>query len=135
MSDNGYDEMLGEAKEELPDDLEDGDRFTIPEPDIEKEGNKTIIKNLKEIVAAFGRDRSHFAKYMLKELGTSGHYDNNLVLQGKFRRKEIKKRIEEYSEKYVICEECQRPDTQLIREKGVLLIKCDACGARRRPDD
>jgi translation initiation factor 2 subunit 2 len=32
---------------------------------------------------------------------------------------------------FVICSECNRPDTHLVKQGRELLIRCDACGAFR----
>ena len=32
---------------------------------------------------------------------------------------------------FVICSECSRPDTHLVKQGRELLIRCDACGAFR----
>ncbi len=51
------------------------------------------------------------------------------ILQGKFTHYLINERIEDYVDKYVICHECNRPDTRIIREGRIFLLKCAACGA------
>ena len=53
----------------------------------------------------------------------------NRTLQGKFTHYLINERIEDYVDKYVICHECNRPDTRIIREGRIFLLKCAACGA------
>ncbi|MHA1236157.1 MAG: translation initiation factor IF-2 subunit beta, partial [Candidatus Hodarchaeales archaeon] len=35
-----------------------------------------------------------------------------------------------YVKDFVLCEECQKPDTKLVREGRVLIKVCEACGAR-----
>ncbi|HIH71333.1 MAG TPA: translation initiation factor IF-2 subunit beta, partial [Methanothermobacter thermautotrophicus] len=42
----------------------------------------------------------------------------------------INERIEDYVNKFVICHECNRPDTRIIREGRISLLKCEACGAK-----
>ena len=54
---------------------------------------------------------------------------NRAILQGKFTHYLINERIEDYVDKYVICHECNRPDTRIIREGRIFLLKCAACGA------
>ncbi|MDY6769322.1 MAG: translation initiation factor IF-2 subunit beta, partial [Candidatus Nanohaloarchaea archaeon] len=108
-----------------------GERFEIPDVETQKEGSKTIIRNFGALADKFNRDREHLSKFLLGELGTSGHIDGNeLVLNGSFRRGQIDDKVERYAERYVICPECGRPDTKLGKEKGVELQKCEACGAR-----
>ena len=45
--------------------------------------------------------------------------------------KTIQDRLDEYVQTYVICQECRRPDTHLVKKDRTLLIRCDACGAFR----
>lgn len=131
-----YDDMLEEGRENLPEDLSEGKRFEIPEAETQKEGNKTIIRNFASIAGKFNRDEKHFSKYLLGELGTAGHVDDGeLILNGKFRRGLINTKIEEYTEQYVMCGECGAPDTQMVKEKGVDMLKCEACGARSAIED
>lgn len=123
--------MLKKGREEIPEDVFSSERFEVPEAETQKDGNKTIIRNFKELVETFNRDEKHLSKYLLREMGTAGHVDDGeLVLNGKFRRGSINKKIQKYAETFVMCSECSRPDTQIVKEKGVELLKCDACGAR-----
>lgn len=123
--------MLKKGREEAPENLGEGGRFEMPELDTRRDGSKTVIENFKEFVDKFNRKEKHFSKYIQNELGTAGHIESNeLVLNGEFRRGEINDRIEAYSEEYVFCSECNRPDTKLMKEKGIEILKCQACGAR-----
>ncbi len=126
-----YETMLEEGREDLPEEVFEGGRFEIPEADTRKDGSKTVLENFADIASKLGRDEKHFSKYLLGELGTAGHVDGKeLILQGNFRRGVVNSKIENYCEEYVICPECNRPDTEIRKEKGVLLLKCEACGAR-----
>lgn len=123
--------MLEKAQEDVPEDLGGGERFEIPGAKTQKEGKKTIIRNFGEIADRFNRSKTHLSKYLLGEMGTAGHVDGTeLVLNGAFRRGSIDSKLEDYAEEYVICPECGRPDTTIEKEKGVELLKCEACGAR-----
>ncbi|MFB6204747.1 MAG: translation initiation factor IF-2 subunit beta [Candidatus Nanohaloarchaea archaeon] len=126
-----YDEMLEKGQEEVPEDMGSEERFDIPDPETRKEGSRTILENFSEIADVFGREESHLSKYIQNELGTAGHIENGeLVLNGEFRRGQIKGRIHQYADEYVFCPECERPDTEIVKEKGVEIMKCQACGAR-----
>lgn len=126
-----YDQMLDEAREEMPEDVKESHRFEIPEADTQKDGGNTIIRNFGSLTDKFNRDRDHLSKFLLGELGTSGHVEGDeLILNGSFRRGKINSKIEAYVHGYVECGECGRPDTKLEKEKGVELLTCEACGAR-----
>ncbi|MDY6769883.1 MAG: translation initiation factor IF-2 subunit beta [Candidatus Nanohaloarchaea archaeon] len=126
-----YDQMLEKGREEIPEDVSGSERFEIPEAETQKEGSKTVIRNFGSLADRFNRDRQHLSKFLLGELGTSGHVEGSeLVLNGSFRRGKINDKLEAYVEQYVTCPECGRPDTKLGKEKGVELLQCEACGAR-----
>ncbi len=133
MSDTlGYDALLDKAKGELPDIVADHERFTLPELDVIYEGNSTIIKNFGDIVKAMNRKADHVVGHLLKELGTAGHYEGGrLIFNGKIKIGQIKDRIESYMDTYILCSECYRPDTKIVKEGRVTMLVCEACGAKR----
>lgn len=125
-----YEELLEEGLEEA-EDSNRKERFEMPEADTRKDGSKTIITNFKEIAETLGREKKQLSKYIQNELGTVGRIDGGeLVLNGEFRRGNVQGRFENYAEEWVYCEECDSPDTEIVKEKGVEMIKCQACGAR-----
>ena len=131
-----YESMLDEGREELPEEVFEGKRFETPSAETTKRGNRTVITNFSDIAKKVNRDEKHFSKYLLKELGTAGHVDGDeLVLQGSFRRGIVNKKLTSYCEDFVICDECNRPDTKIVKEKGVTMLKCEACGARKSLED
>ena len=75
-------------------------------------------------------EHKNLLKFLMRELGTAGNIEGQrAILQGKFTHYLINERIEDYVDKYVICHECNRPDTRIIREGRIFLLKCAACGA------
>ena len=126
-----YDELLDKGMEEAEENQSQGERFEVPTADTRKQGSKTVITNFSEIVDTFGRDEKEFSKYVQNEVGTAGHIDGKeLVLNGEFRRGTIQGKVQQYADEYVFCPECGSPDTQIVKEKGVEMMKCQACGAR-----
>ena len=86
--------------------------------------------NFKDVAEGLNRDPQHLLKFLMRELGTAGNIEGQrAILQGKFTHYLINERIEDYVDKYVICHECNRPDTRIIREGRIFLLKCAACGA------
>ncbi len=128
-----YETLLERAREGLEDVMQNAERFSPPEPDILQEGSKkTIIRNFSEIVDAFRRDENHLYKFLLQELGTAGSIDNRrLVLQGRVPAKKINERIKSYIDTFIVCQECNRPDTSFLRIGRTLNLHCEACGAKR----
>jgi translation initiation factor 2 subunit 2 len=127
-----YDEQLERAIEETPDIDAGGDRFDVPDPDIRQEGKLTVYENFQETVSRLNRSEEHVMQFLQNELGTSGHIDESgrARLKGEFRDARIEEAIEVYTEGFVTCTECGLPDTVFEREDGVLLIRCEACGAQ-----
>jgi translation initiation factor 2 subunit 2 len=127
-----YEELLEKALMELPQKKEArGERFEVPRVRVQREGSRTLIKNFSQIAKALNRSEDHLFKYIVKSMGTAGFLEaGRLVLQGKFTENEVQKEIDDYVRRYVICRECGAPDTELIREERVLMIRCLACGAK-----
>ena len=128
-----YEKLLERAREGLEDVMQNAERFSPPVPEIMHEGSKkTIIRNFSEIVDSLRRDETHLYKFLLQELGTAGSVNNRrLVLQGRVPEKKIKDRIKAYIETFVVCQECNRPDTSFLRTGRTLNLHCEACGAKR----
>ena len=128
-----YEKLLERAREGLEDVMENSERFTPPVPEVLHEGSKkTIIRNFTEILDVLRREENHLYKFLLQELGTAGNVENRrLVLQGRVPEKKIEERIRNYINTFVICEECNRPDTDFVRSGRVLILHCEACGAKR----
>jgi len=126
-----YDDLLEKGMDEAEENKSQGKRFEVPDVDTRKQGSKTVITNFSDIVDTFGRDEKEFSKYVQNEVGTAGHIDGKeLVLNGEFRRGTIQGKIQQYADEYVFCPECDSPDTKIVKEKGVEMMKCQACGAR-----
>ncbi|QSG08931.1 translation initiation factor IF-2 subunit beta [Halapricum desulfuricans] len=127
-----YDDMLDRAISETPDIEGGNERFDVPDPDIRQEGNVTVYENFQTTVDRLGREDGHVVKFLQNELGTSGHIDESgrARLTGSFSERRISEAIDAYVSEFVLCSECGLPDTKLIREKGAVLLQCEACGAR-----
>ena len=127
-----YDERLDRAIEEAPEIGGTSDRFDVPDPDVRQEGNASVYENFQDTVSRLGRDEVHVMKYLQNELGTSGQIDESgrARLTGEFGEDRLAAALDEYTEEYVLCDECGLPDTRIEREQGVQVLRCEACGAR-----
>lgn len=127
-----YEEMLKKARKELPNSgLDKGERFEIPKVKGHIQGNKTIISNFNQIADILRRDPEHLLKFVLKELATPGELKKTgLIIGRKVSANSINQKIQRYADEFVICPECKKPDTQLIKEDKVMFKKCLACGAK-----
>jgi translation initiation factor 2 subunit 2 len=127
-----YMKGLERAMSRLPASKGTEDRFVIPPPKIFYEGKTTVLENFTSIADALNRDPDHLIKFILQEMGTAGKIEGqHAVFQGRFTEQSLERHIDSYVQEYVICSECHRPDTQLIRSDRVLMLKCEACGAHR----
>ncbi len=132
MSSLSYAQLLARAKKALPDALSSGERFQVPAPDIVYEGKTTILRNFEDIVQAIRRDPDMVLTYLLRELGTAGTLEGRrVVFKSKVTSLAVEERIKSYVDAYVLCQECGRPDTRLVKEDRIAMLECDACGARR----
>jgi translation initiation factor 2 subunit 2 len=115
-----YDALLDKAIKELPDVLKEHSRFEKPAVDSIIQGKTTVVKNLGDIAKAINRDVDLVSKYLIKELGTAGTHDaQHLVLKGQFREPQIQNRFDAFLEEFVLCSECTRPDTKIMREERI----------------
>ncbi|MBS1264153.1 MAG: Translation initiation factor 2 subunit beta [Methanonatronarchaeales archaeon] len=126
-----YEEMLARGKELTEDLSETGERFSYPDPESFKEGTTTVLRNFSDIASALNREEEHLLRFLNRQLGTAGKIQGDMIVfQGDFSSDEIESRLENYVEEYVLCSECMRPDTRLVRVNRTQMLKCDACGAR-----
>ncbi|MFB6179393.1 MAG: translation initiation factor IF-2 subunit beta [Halorientalis sp.] len=126
-----YEDQLNRAIEETPDIEGSSDRFEVPDPEVRQEGNVTVYENFQSTTKRLGREPDHVMKFLQSELGTSGHIDESgrARLTGEFDQRRVQEALDEYVDEFVICPECGLPDTTFERDKGALLLRCEACGA------
>ncbi|MBS3107689.1 translation initiation factor IF-2 subunit beta [Candidatus Woesearchaeota archaeon] len=128
-----YSDMLKRGRANLPEKLLNptGERFEIPKVKGFIEGNKTIMTNFSQIVDAFRREGDLFLKFLQKELATPAQVDGQrLILGRKLPANLINQKIEEFAKTYVLCPDCGKPDTVLIKQDRLLFLKCQACGSK-----
>jgi translation initiation factor 2 subunit 2 len=132
MANDDYLSLLARAKQSLPETIEKHERFTVPEPDVFQEGKTTVVRNYGDIVDALRREPAHLLQYLLRELGAPGYLEGRrLVFKAKISPAQITDRVMSYTETFVLCSECGRPDTHINRDGRVLVLECEACGAHR----
>jgi len=127
-----YEKLLDNVYTNLPKKEAKAERFEMPKFEYFSEGNKTIIKNFKIVCDKIRREQTMISKYLSKELAVPVEIrEERLVLQRRLTGDMVNKKLEEYIKKFVMCKECNRPDTH-IEEMGhrVRNLVCEACGAR-----
>lgn len=126
-----YEKLLEQAYSKIKPIESKSERFEILKIEGHIEGTKTVLTNLQQIASYIRRDINHFLKYLLRELATSGSIKGNIVvLQTKIASQKINDKIKSYVDEFVICKECGKPDTELIKQDKFMFVHCLACGAK-----
>ncbi len=127
-----YEDLLKRAREKLPKKISvSQERFEIPSANLLAQGAKTVISNFNQICVTFNRPQEHLLKYLQRELATPANIDGpRLILGRKILADIINNKLMQYSTDFVICKECKKPDTKLIKEGRITYISCMACGAK-----
>ncbi|MDP6155118.1 MAG: translation initiation factor IF-2 subunit beta [Candidatus Thermoplasmatota archaeon] len=127
-----YEKLLNRAWDSLPDSVKEHSRFSVPNVDALAEGNTTVVRNFADIAGILNRKPSHLLSYLLKELGTAGVLEGRrVVFKGRVPPRQIGQKIESYTKTFVLCSECQRPDTHIVKEGRTQILQCEACGGHR----
>ena len=126
-----YENLLESAYKKVKPIKDRGERFEIPKIQGHVEGTKTILTNLSQIASTLRRDQEHLLKFLLKELATSGKIkDSRVILQRKIPSSKINEKIQDYTNEFVLCKECKKPDTEIIKQDRFSFVHCLACGAK-----
>lgn len=128
-----YASLLKRGRENLPESVFEKERFEIPKVMGHLEGHKTVISNFAQIADTLRRPVVHLLKFILKELATPGEIKRSglLVLGAKVPASRINEKIRQYAYEFVLCHECSKPDTEMVKEGEFMFLKCTACGAKK----
>ncbi len=124
-----YEELLNRAYEKVKN-ISGSERFKTPTVETSVQGNYTIIRNFQAVCSAIRRDPKHVIKFLSKELAAPASMEGQVMLQGKFPQSVMQQKLEDYVKAFVICKECKRPDTKLVKEGRIITMLCEACGAK-----
>ncbi|MFZ5955406.1 MAG: translation initiation factor IF-2 subunit beta [Nanoarchaeota archaeon] len=126
-----YEELLNGAYKNVKH-MEPCERFEIKKVEGYFEGTKTIITNFIQIADCLRRPSEHLVKFLFRELATSGEIaGDRLILTRKISSQTINEKIEKYTNQFVLCPNCKKPDTEIIEEGGQKFIRCLACGTKK----
>lgn len=126
-----YKELLKRAKSQLPSEIPEHKRFEVPRPRSFVSGMRTTLANFKEICEALNREPHHVLKFLSGEMATAATIDGaRAVFQGKFGSDTFERLNQRYTDEFVVCPVCKRPDTKIVKEKRFFFLICQACGAR-----
>lgn len=100
---------------------------------VEGKGNgiKTVIANMSEIAKALSRPPTYPTKYFGCELGAQTQFDNKndrYIVNGAHTSDKLQDLLDGFIRKFVLCPECDNPETNLLVKKNSILQRCIACG-------
>lgn len=100
---------------------------------VEGSGNgiKTVIINMVEIGKSLCRPPTYPTKFFGCELGAQTQFDfknNRFIVNGSHDANKLQDLLDDFIKKYVLCSECDNPETILIVKKGNIGQRCRACG-------
>jgi translation initiation factor 2 subunit 2 len=126
-----YESMLKRAKEQLPEQVRNTERFEVLKVKGLLQGNKTILSNLVQIADQLQRPIEHMLKYLTKELAAKAEQKGQYtIFNTKLQSSLINDKIQVYVEQFVYCKQCGRPDTTMTKNGPTWMILCQACGAK-----
>ena len=125
-----YNTLLDRIYMGLPDRSTHESRFELPTVDSIVQGKQTIWRNFSKVAKDLKRNENQLYKFVMKEISTSSAITNNtLVLNGIFNNYKLNEILTKYIKNFVLCSACKKPDTEIVNQNGVKVLKCSACGA------
>ncbi len=125
-----YNSLLDRLYMSLPTKTLEDTRFELPTVDSIVQGKQTIWKNFSKCAKDLKREELQMYKFMMKEISTSSKIVNGtLVLNGIFNNQKMNQILEKYLKFFVLCSACKKPDTEIVVQNNVKILKCTACGA------
>jgi translation initiation factor 2 subunit 2 len=126
-----YEKLLDKLYNEVKPIKSSSERFEVPKIQGHVEGNKTIMKNINQICDIIRRDKNHFLKFLSRELASLAvTEEDRVIFNRKLSAQMVNEKIQKYVEEFVICHECKKPDTELIKQGEFMFLHCMACGAK-----
>jgi len=100
---------------------------------VEGKGNgiKTVIANMSEIAKALGRPPTYTTKFFGCELGAQTNFDlknDRYIVNGEHDANKLQVILDSFIRKFVLCPECDNPETTLTVRRQAIHSKCKACG-------
>lgn len=125
-----YEKMLDRAYMLLPKNALKKERFEPPKFESHVQGTKTLVKNFSAVLKKLKREEKHLMKFLTNDLAVPITYnEGKILISGKFSSIQLNTVLDNYLNQYVLCHECKKPDTKIIENQGIKVLKCDACGA------
>lgn len=106
---------------------------------IEGSGNgiKTALPNISDVAQSLHRTPGELNKFFGTELGAQSRYDpetDRAIVNGAHTDAVLQESIKIYIDKFVLCPNCNLPETDYRIKSGAIYHKCKACGAKELVD-
>lgn len=126
-----YEQLLQEAYSKVKQTGKNSGRFEVLKVEGHFQGKKTVVTNFLQIASHLRRQPEHLQKFLLRSLAASGQMEGDrLVLNMRVPSAKINQKILDYVNEFVLCRECGKPDTELVRQDRITFLHCLACGAK-----
>jgi len=110
-------------------------RYKMPrlQAKVEGKGNgiKTVIVNMVDVARALARPPTYVTKYFGCELGAQTQFDvkaERYIVNGCHEAGKLQDMLDGFIKKFVLCEQCENPETVLKVKKNMIGASCKACG-------
>ena len=106
---------------------------------IEGSGNgiKTVIPNITDVGTSLHRSPAEVNKFFGTELGAQSRYSaetDRAIVNGAHTDGTLQDLIKRYIDKFVLCPNCNLPETEYKIKNDTIFHKCMACGAKEMVD-
>lgn len=127
-----YDALLARFRKERPESSASSeDRLKLPPPHTMVSGKKTFWLNFLDFPNLLRRDPNEFLNYFRSQLAINASIENGrAIFMGRPDKQSFAALIQRYLKERVTCPVCGSPDTRLEKNKHLLTLVCEACGAR-----
>jgi translation initiation factor 5 len=111
-------------------------RYTMPPLSIHHEGRgngqKTVLLNLKDVSNALDRPIELLVRYFGIELSVQSRQESEtrVTINGTFTSSQLLDTLNKFIDTFVMCPNCNLPDTNLGIKKEQVRVICKACGAK-----
>lgn len=106
---------------------------------VEGSGNgiKTAIPNITDVALSLHRQPGEISKFFGTELGAQTRYSpetDRAIVNGAHTDAVLQELIQRYIDKFVLCPNCNLPETEYKIKNDTVYHKCAACGAKEMVD-
>jgi len=110
-------------------------RYKMPrmQAKVEGKGNgiKTVLVNMVDVARSLDRPPTYVTKYFGCELGAQTQFDvknERYIVNGCHESGKLQDMLDGFIKKFVLCEQCDNPETVLKVKKNMIGASCKACG-------